>query len=99
MLLGQTKINITHVYNGESFFNIIKNNKYNIILLDLQLPDISGFEILEYIKKYTDIPVIIQSAFATNDNIKKANDLKVDGYISKPIIWKDLYNVLKKHIK
>ena len=99
ILLNQTKINITHAQKGEDFYKIIKDNKFDIILLDIQLPDISGFDILEYIKKYTKTPVIIQSAFASNNNIKKAFEIGADGYISKPIVWDRLYSELKKHIK
>ena len=99
ILLKKTNINIFHVYNGQEFYDIIKNNNFDIILLDIQLPDISGYDILEYIKKYTNIPVIIQSAYIKDDNIKKAKTLNVDGYISKPIIWEKLFEELNKFIK
>lgn len=90
ILLIQTKIQIDRVSTGEEFYNIIKTKEYDIILLDLDLPDISGFEILEYIKKNINIPVIIVTALASIDNKSKAESLGVDSFVTKPIIWESL---------
>lgn len=90
LFLAQTKIKVFHASNGENFYNLIKKEKYDIILLDIQLPDISGFEILEYIKKNTKIPVIIQTVYGSNEDKNKAQELGVDFYLLKPIIWDTL---------
>ena len=96
LLLAQTKIKIYHANNGEKFYNLIKKEKYDIILLDIQLPDISGFEILEYIKKNTKIPVIIQTAIGSKEDMDKAQELKADVYILKPIIWNNLSSEMER---
>ena len=96
LLLVQTKIKIFHAKNGEDFYNLIKKEKYDIILLDIQLTDISGFEILEYIKKNTKIPVIIQTAFGSKEDMDKAQELKTDAYILKPIIWDTLSKEMER---
>lgn len=90
ILMRQTKIKISHSKNGAEFFNRIKKDTYDLVLLDIQLPDISGFEILEYIKKNTKIPVIVQTAYVTQENMEKTTELGGDCFIPKPIIWKDL---------
>lgn len=94
ILLAQSKIKIVYASNGEEFYKLIKNKKYDIILLDIELPDISGYEILEYIKKNTKIPVIIQSVYGDVKNIEKSKLLGADFHIGKPIIW----NVLSKEM-
>jgi two-component system CheB/CheR fusion protein len=96
ILLKQTKIKISHAKNGSEFFDIIKKDKYDIVLLDIQLPDISGFEILEYIKKNIKVPVIVQTAYVSKDNMDKTIDLGGDCFIPKPIIWKDLAKEIDK---
>ena len=90
ILLTQSEIKIIHASNGLEFYKLINKNKYDIVLLDIQLPDISGYEILEYIKKNTKIPVIIQSAFGSKEDIEKAKLLGVDYFMVKPIIWNTL---------
>lgn len=99
ILLHQTKINITRAENGQMFYDLIKKDNFDIILLDLQLPDISGYDIIDYIKKYTNIPVIIQSAFSSNEIIEKTYELKVNGYITKPITRIDLFEQINKNLE
>jgi len=91
IVLTQTKINITHAIDGNNFYKLITKDVYDIILLDLQLPDISGYELLKYIKNNTNIPVIIQSAYASIDFINNAKNLGADGFTIKPIIWDKLF--------
>ncbi len=63
----------------------IRNNKFNLVLLDIALPDMSGMTILEYIKKFSpDTPVIMITGY---DNEEVATYCLANGaqdYISKP---------------
>lgn len=70
-------------YDGEDALNKIKENKYDLILLDIMLPKIDGFEIIEKIKTI-DIPIIFLSA--KNDVNSIVKGLKGGGidYITKP---------------
>ncbi len=90
ILLKQTKIKIDRVINGEIFYEIINKNKYDIVLLDIGLPDINGYELLKYIKKNLNIPVIIQSAFVSPNDKSESLSLGADAHIPKPIIWNSL---------
>lgn len=66
----------------------IKSTRPDLIVLDLMMPDIDGFHLLEIIKKDHDvsnIPVIILSAIHENNSIKKALQSGADKYIKKPM--------------
>lgn len=65
--------------------NKLKN--VSLILLDLEMPDVSGFEFLEYLRTspvYSDLPVIIISSNSKIETIKKAINFSINDYITKP---------------
>lgn len=69
-------------------FNIISKNKIDLILLDLLMPKISGFEFLEEIrknKKTTNIPVIVVSALTEEETIDKILKMGAIDFVKKPI--------------
>lgn len=70
--------------DGEIGANLLESNKYDLILLDIMLPKVDGYELLEYVKKITETPTIFITAKSqTNDKIKGLN-LGADDYIIKP---------------
>jgi CheY-like chemotaxis protein len=74
--------------SAKEAFSIIKRGMPAIILLDLNMPEISGFDFLEQIKKNEDtrsIPVLIVSAIVDNSSYEKAISLGAVGYINKPV--------------
>ena len=68
----------------------LKNNKVNLMILDIMLPDGSGFDLLEKLRKKSSLPVIILSALSGIDDKKVGFDLEVDDYIVKPFLPEDL---------
>lgn len=71
------------VFNGIDAANIIEDEKFDLILLDIMLPGIDGYELLEYIKPFK-IPVIFITAKGTVENRIKGLKLGADDYIVKP---------------
>lgn len=62
---------------------------FDLLILDLMLPDIDGFEVLSRVRannSYDDMPVLILSARADPDTIKQGLDLGADGYLTKPYL-------------
>ena len=73
---------------GLDGFSAIRAQRPDLILLDMQLPDISGLELLRHIKQDDDvarIPVIVVSADATPSNMQKALTLGAAHYVTKPV--------------
>jgi len=72
--------------DGESGLDIIKKEKFDLVLLDLLLPKIDGFEILRNIKKdpaLKDIPVIILTNLGEKENIERGKELGAVDYLVK----------------
>ncbi len=85
--LKKTKANIIHAKNGEIAIDICKSNiNIDIILMDIQLPKMNGYDATREIKKFRkSLPVIAQTAFAMAGDKEKSILAGCDDYISKPI--------------
>ena len=70
-------------YDGETAADMIEENRYDLILLDIMIPYIDGFELLEYIKPF-DIPVIFITAMNSIDDRVKGLKMGAADYIVKP---------------
>jgi len=95
------KIHTIHYKNGQDALNFIldfKNKNYNIpdlIILDLNLPNINGFDILQQIKteqNLKSIPVIIYSSSDDQIDIELSYKLHANSYITKPFQLKELFH-------
>lgn len=86
-VLQKTGASLLWARSGEEAISACKQNpKVDLILMDLQMPNINGYEARQQIKLlYPDIPQIAQTAFAMADDEKRAMDAGFDAYISKPI--------------
>lgn len=74
--------------DGHQAFAILNNQKIDTVLLDIMMPDIDGFEVLQFIRhKYSlsDLPVIMTTALGDRKHIVKALELGANDYITKPI--------------
>jgi DNA-binding response OmpR family regulator len=72
------------------------------VLLDLMLPDVSGLELLRQIRSksaFDELPIIILSALADPDNIRKGLDLGADRYLTKPYLANNLTTVVAEVLK
>lgn len=96
--LENTGAHIIHAINGKQALEEIENNVHpDIVLLDIQLPDISGYEVATTIKKRNkQIKIIAQTAFAMTDDKEKALKNHCDAYIAKPLKKLDLLQQLKR---
>lgn len=85
---------------GKEALDKVKLEKPDLILLDIAMPDIDGFELgarLKADKESSNTPIIIVSACADYDSVVKAmTELKVAGYIVKPFTPQDLLDQIKK---
>jgi CheY-like chemotaxis protein len=97
----QLSNNISTSQNGEDalqFLNNPKNEKPGLILLDLNMPVMDGFEFLKVIKADEDlkkIPVVIFSTSDDQKDILKSFGLQVAGYMVKPFDYNQLSDLLK----
>jgi two-component system response regulator RegA len=87
---------VSTVNNGRDAISEIGSTSYSTVFLDINLPDISGFEVLTEIKKLSpDTRVIMMTADNTEDNRKKAMELGAVRFIGKPFGIPEIRQVLQ----
>ena len=89
--------------NGKIAIDILIKSDFDIILMDLMMPEMNGYDATEYIrKKLTDnkstIPIIAVSADVSKDVKDKCKAVGINDYISKPYDAKHLLDLIKKTI-
>jgi len=98
-LLGKNGIAYTRAENGREAINVLNKDHVDLILMDIKMPDMNGFEALSEIKKMRpNLPVVAQTAFASSSDRAKAIKAGFDEYLSKPINEQELLNLLKKFL-
>ncbi len=95
-MLTPTGLNITWAKDGKEALETMSSQKQiDAVLMDIKLPGMSGIEAFaEFRKINQSLPIIAQTAFAMTEDCEKFREMGFNGYISKPIIVKDLYQVL-----
>ncbi|MCC0631024.1 response regulator transcription factor [Clostridioides sp. ZZV15-6388] len=74
---------------------MISSNEYSMVLLDVMLPDGTGYEFCEYIRKFSQIPIIFLTACDEEVNIVMGLDIGGDDYITKPFRIRELISRIK----
>lgn len=82
--LEQEGMTVDCAYDGEEALNAAKANEYDVILLDVMLPKLTGFEVCSRIREFSDVPIIMVTA--KSEDIDKIMGLEygADDYITKP---------------
>jgi DNA-binding response OmpR family regulator len=72
------------VADGRSALQALREDKPDLVVLDLGLPDLSGVEVLRRLREWSTVPVVVLSARAESDEKVQALDLGADDYVTKP---------------
>ncbi|HHX54835.1 MAG TPA: response regulator transcription factor [Clostridiales bacterium] len=82
--LEQDGMDVDSAYDGEEALELARANKYDIILLDIMLPEMTGYEVCQNIRGFSDVPIIMLTA--KSDDMDKILGLEygADDYITKP---------------
>ncbi len=89
--------------NGKIVIEMMQKNTYDIILMDLQMPEMNGFETTDYIRNVmkSQIPIIALTADVSHVDVEKCMKVGMNDYISKPIdeaiLYKKILKQLSKH--
>jgi hypothetical protein len=98
--LEKEDIHADVVDNGLKAIEFLKNNTYDIVLMDLQMPEMDGFETSEYIRKklkITDLPIVAFTASSSSDIENKVLEAGMNDYIVKPFEPSSFYSIIAKH--
>lgn len=100
--LKQERFKVTTAMTIKDSKNLLEsNNIYNLIILDISLPDGSGFDLCKYIKSNYNIPIIFLTAKDEEQDVVQGFDLGADDYIIKPFRTRELIsranNILRRY--
>jgi two-component system KDP operon response regulator KdpE len=90
---------VTEAANGTDALTAIANADHDVVILDLGLPDISGFEVITGIRRYATIPIVVLSARTGSSDKVQALDLGADDYVSKPFNMDELLARLRALVR
>ncbi len=93
--LEQDGFQVITAYNGEEALEQVRTQLPDLVLLDIMMPDISGFEVLEKIREVSTVPVIMLTAKGEEDDRIRGLELGADDYITKPFSPRELVSRIK----
>jgi CheY-like chemotaxis protein len=97
-LLADTGIQITNAYNGQEAVGLCANEKFDIILMNIKMPVIDGFEATREIRKFnSEIKIIAETNWGGIR--ERCIENGFDDYIRKPFGREDIIELIKKHLK
>ncbi len=82
--LLQDGLEVDCAYDGEEALELIKNNEYDLVLLDVMLPKLDGFEVCQQVREFSDIPIIMLTAKGEDMDKILGLEYGADDYITKP---------------
>ena len=100
-LLGSAGFEIVEAENGEEAVTLAETSRPDVILMDIQLPVLDGYEATRRIKadpRLRSIPVIVVTSYALSGDEEKALLAGCDDYVSKPFSPRDLLAKIRRHI-
>ena len=100
------ELEITHegyeaevVYNGKDGIEELKNNDYDLLILDIMLPGLDGIEVCNRIRKFSEIPIIMVTAKDSTRDKVKGLDTGADDYITKPFEAEELMARIRAQLR
>ena len=101
-ILQRQDYNIFFANNGETALNLAQTNAFDLILLDIMMPGMDGFEVCEQLKKdpnTREIPVIFLTAKTDTESTIKGFDIGAVDYVTKPFNEKELLARVRTHLE
>lgn len=100
-MLAKFKFTIVKANNGVEALERIEAENPQLVLLDLMMPIMDGYQVVENVRKTVSkeqLPIIILSALNSNDDIARAMSLGADDFITKPVVMERLINCVLTYV-
>lgn len=97
--LKKEDFQIYEASDGDEGLNLFKNNKIDLILLDIMMPKVDGITVLETIRTVSDVPIILLTAKAQEEDKLLGYEMGADDYVTKPFSPKILIAKVKAFLK
>ena len=86
---------VSEAFNGKEAIQKIRDVTPDLILLDVMMPDLDGFEVLETVREVSQVPVIMLTAKGEEDDRVRGLELGADDYVTKPFSPRELVSRVK----
>jgi len=93
------EFSVDSALDGEEALNLVYENSYDLVILDVKLPKIDGFEVAKAIREFSDIPIIFLTSLDSQKDIQKGFLSGGDDYITKPFSLNELLLRVKAVLK
>lgn len=94
-LLGPTGVEILHAENGQKAIDMAVTGPVDLVLMDIRLPLVDGYQSTRQIKlKKPYLPIIAQTAFAMTSDVEKSRSAGCDAHLAKPIETEELVELI-----
>ena len=101
-IFRQTDYRLLEAESGEDGLSLMETERPDLILLDMQLPGMSGYEVAARAKaddRYREIPIIALTSYALSGDDRKAFEAGCDDYIAKPYTPDVLLECMRRHLR
>jgi DNA-binding response OmpR family regulator len=89
---------VIYSYLGEPGVEMVRTENPDALILDIGLPDISGFEVMKKIRMFSSLPIVVLTAHSAEDEIVKALEEEATDYVIKPFRNRELLARVQSHV-
>ena len=101
-ILTNAGYKVIEAVNGLSCLALVETDRPDVILMDINLPDVDGLEITKRLKanpRFSDVPVVALTANAMYGDRERCIEAGCDGYLSKPILKRELLGLMANYAR
>ncbi len=95
---AETQLTVAEAENGLEAVNAVKHGKFDLVLMDVRMPVMDGYQATEDIKGFSAVPVVALTASVMQDEHERAKSTHFDGYLRKPVLKADLISELMRFL-
>jgi DNA-binding response OmpR family regulator len=92
-------VNLLSAFTGREGIGLVQNESPDVVILDINLPDINGFEVLKQLRSFSNVPVIILSVRSDDQDVMRGLEIGADDYIIKPFNYLTLLARVKSVLR
>ncbi|MBI9013052.1 MAG: response regulator transcription factor [Clostridiales bacterium] len=90
---------VTEACDGDEALEIFKSHNFDLVVLDIMMPKVNGYEVCKNIRSTSNVPIIILTAITTEESELKCYEIGADDYITKPLKGKTLIAKSKRMLE
>lgn len=101
-MLSRYNFNVVTALNGQEALEKIAESKPALLLLDLMMPVLNGYEVISKVREnpeYSSMRIVVISALNTNESVERSLSLGANDFIAKPILMERLYDAVSRQFE